>query len=166
MMTGALGRPSRWSLTARRCVCACYREGGRALYQRTRDAHVKRCRASTVEETRYVFFQHAEEALPMEDGHITETPIVEDDGFADEDGFDFDVTPSRSVTVDENDPISDMYMAALRLDATLVRHAASQLDRSFQQQRLRGIMLAIYRKTTLETRVKSEVLLYILQNYD
>ena len=120
-MTGALGRPSRWSLTARMCVCACCREGGRALYQRTRDAHVKRCRASTVEETRDIFFQYAEEALPMEDGHITETPIVEDDGFADEDDFDFDVTPSRFVAVDENDPISVMYMAALRLDAILVR---------------------------------------------
>ncbi len=102
----------------------------------------------------------------MEDGHITETPIVEDDGFADEDDFDFNVTPSRFVAVDENDPISVMYMAALRLDATLVRHASSQLDRSFQQQQLRGIMLASYRKTTLETRVKSEVLLCILQNYD
>jgi hypothetical protein len=120
----------------------------------------------TVEETRDIFFQYAEEALPMEDGHITETPIVEDDGFADEDDFDFDVTPSRSATVDENDPISIMYMAALRLDATLVRHASSQLDRSFQQQRLRGIMLAMYRKTTLEPRVKSEVLLCILKNYD
>ena len=45
MMTGALGRPSRWSLTARMCVCACCREGGRALYQRPRHAHVKRRRA-------------------------------------------------------------------------------------------------------------------------
>jgi hypothetical protein len=118
----------------------------------------------TVEDTRDVFFRHAESALPMVDGHITETPVVVDDGFGDDDEF-YDETPSRTSSVQEDAAISVMYMAAVRLDATLVHHASSQVD-DLQRTRLVEIMMRLYRKTSLEFRVKSEVLTCIVRYYN
>jgi hypothetical protein len=119
----------------------------------------------TVEETRGAFFDFAQTALPYEEGHITITPKPQPDD-DEESETDYDDVPSRSASEPETDPVSVMYMAALRLDATLVKHVSSQLGRSFQQQRLRDIMLAVYRKTTVESRVKSKVLSCILEYYD
>ena len=97
----------------------------------------------------------------MQDGMITRTPEVRDD-FEDDDDFDFDDTPSKSSSVNENDPLSEMYMAAIELESTLVKHAASYLSHAesqkIQKERLMSIMLQIYRKTSLESRVKDQVL--------
>jgi len=115
----------------------------------------------TVEETRGVFFKFVEGALPMQDGMITRTPEVRDD-FEDDDDFDFDDTPSKSSSVNENDPLSEMYMAAIELESTLVKHVASFASQTesqkIQNERLMSIMLQVYRKTTLESRVKDQVL--------
>ena len=62
----------------------------------------------TVEESRGAFFNFAESALPMEDGNVTRTPVSSDADFGDDGDFDFDDTPSRSSSVDESDPISEM----------------------------------------------------------
>ena len=119
----------------------------------------------TVEETRDVFFTYVQGALPMEDGHITETPVVEDE-FEDEDDVDIDDTPSRSSSFNENDPLSAMYIAGIELEASLVKHVASQVDGDIQKDRIDSIMRKMYRKTTLESRVKDQVLSCITRHYN
>jgi hypothetical protein len=119
----------------------------------------------TVEETLPIFLNHVECALPMEEGHILQTPMA-DDTFEDEDDFDFDDTPSRSSTINENDPLSEMYMAALELEASLVKHAYHQIGAEFAKERLTCIMMQMYRKTTLEFRVKDQVLFCITRYYN
>jgi hypothetical protein len=57
-------------------------------------------------------------------------------------------------------------MAAIRLDATLLQHSSSQLDGEMQRSRLINIMMQMYRKTSLESRVKSEVLACIPLHYN
>ncbi len=100
----------------------------------------------------------------MVDGHITETPRVVDDGFGDEDDF-YGDTPSRTRTPEEDAAISVMYMAAIRLDATLVHRASFQVD-DLQRTRLVEIMMRLYRKTSVEFRVKSEVLTCLVRYYN
>ena len=56
-------------------------------------------------------------------------------------------------------------MAAIRLDATLAHHASFQVD-DLQRTRLFEIMMRLYRKTTLEFRVKSEVLTCLVRYYN
>ena len=120
----------------------------------------------TVEETRDVLFNYVQGALPMEDGHITETPVAEKDDFEAEDDFDFDDTPSRSGSFEDNDPLSVMYMAGIELEASLVKHVASQVDADIQKDRIDSIMRKMYRKTTLESRVKDQVLSCISRHYN
>jgi hypothetical protein len=119
----------------------------------------------TVEETMPIFLNHVEGTLPMEDGMISQTPKA-DDNFEDEDDFDFDDTPSRSSTVNENDPLSEMYIAALELEASLVKHSSTQTGADFVKERLTSIMMQMYRKTTLESRVKDQVLSCIPRYYN
>lgn len=119
----------------------------------------------TVEETRDLFFNFVQGALPMEGGLVTTTPVV-DDSFEIEDDFGFDDTPSKSSSVNENDPLSTMYMAGIELEATIVKHASIQVAEDIQKARITSIMGALYRKSTLESRVKDQILTCIPLYYN
>jgi hypothetical protein len=119
----------------------------------------------TVEETMPDFFKFLEGALPMENGRIIETPVVEK-SIDDDDEYAFDDTPSRSSSVDEKDPLSEMFLAALELEASLVKHGSIQVGADFAKSRLQSIMMAMYRKTTLESRVKDQILSCIPRYYN
>jgi hypothetical protein len=119
----------------------------------------------TVEETLPVFLNFVEGALPMEEGSILQTPMAEDN-FEDEDDFDIDDSPSRSGVVYDSDPVSEMYIAALELEASLVMYASRQVGVEFAKERLTCIMMQMYRKTTLEARIKDQVLSCIRRYYD